>query len=267
MQKKLFPSTLTLMILVLAGTQACTPSGAPGSRLGDRLEPVARAIVRGEDRFQVPDLAQALIERRQDFLLIDLRPADQFDAEHIEGALSMPLPQLLSEKGLADLPGDRMLILYAESTAPAAQAAALLRLAGQDAYALDGGYRHWLGYTTDPAGAGQPGETPAARAERQAVACYFQGQYVAAAGLAVRQGGYTPPVTPVSAPEKPAPAKVDALGLGLGLGLGPESEPAPAPKAESLGLGLDLGLGPADAPKPPAQDIAKKPGLIIGEGC
>jgi len=273
MQKKLFPSTLTLTILVLAGTQACTPSGTPGSRLGDRLEPVARAIVRGEDRFQVPDLARALIERRQDLLLIDLRPAEQFEAQHIEGALNMPLTQLLSEKGMQDLPDQRMLVLYADATAPAAQAVALLRLAGHDAYALDGGFEQWLSYTTDPTGAGQPGETAAARAERQAVACYFQGEYVAAAGLAVRQGGYTPPVTPISATEKPAAAKADALGLGLGLGLGPEPEPkpepapaaAPAQKSDSLGLGL--GLGPADAPKPPAQEPPKKPKLLIGEGC
>jgi len=160
-----------------------------------------------------------------------------------------------------------MLVLYADTTAPAAQAVALLRLAGQSAYALDGGYERWLSYTTNPDGNCEACGAPSERAERQAVACYFQGEYVAAAGLAVRQGGYTPPVTPVSAAEKPATGKSDALGLGLGLGLGPEPEPAPAQKADSLGLGLGLGLGPADAPKPTAPEAPKKPKLIIGEGC
>jgi rhodanese-related sulfurtransferase len=269
MQKKYLPSTLTLTILILAGTQGCTPSGTPGSGLDNRLETVARAIVRGEDRLQIPNLAQALIERRQDLLLLDLRPAEQFEAEHIEGALNVPLTQLLSEAGMQDLPDDRMLVLYADTTAPAAQATALLRLAGHDAYALEGGFEQWLSYTTDPAGTCAACEPATARAERQAVACYFQGDYVAAAGLAVRQGGYTPPVTPVGGAEKPAATQADALGLGLELGLGPEPQPEPpaAQKADSLGLGLGLGLGPADAPKPPAPESTKKPGLIIGEGC
>jgi rhodanese-related sulfurtransferase len=250
------------LLLAVAAGPGCSP--APETGLSDgKLGPVARAIIRGEDRFAVADLAQALIQDRADLLLLDLRPVDAFAAEHIEGAESLPLDRLLSQAGLAELPGDRRLVLYAETTAPAAQAAVLLRLAGLDAYALEGGYRHWLDYTTNPQSAADA--DPQTRAERQAVACYFEGDYVAAAGLAVKtDGGYRPPVTPVGRAE--AAAKSDALGLGLGLGLGPASppEPAPAAEADALGLGLGLGLGPADAPKPAA---APKGKLIIGEGC
>jgi rhodanese-related sulfurtransferase len=226
-----------------------------------KLGPVARAIIRGEDRFAVADLAKALIQGRADLVLLDLRPGDAFAADHIDGAESLPLDRLLSQVGLAGLPGDRRLVLYAETTAPAAQAAALLRLSGLDAYALEGGYRHWLDYTTNPQAAADA--DPQARAERQAVACYFEGDYVAAAGLAVRSGGgYRPPVTPVAQSE--ADAKADALGLGLGLGLGPADAPEPAPAAEADALGLGLGLGPAGAPKPATAPRGK---LIIGEGC
>ncbi len=252
------PLRFLLPPLLLAVGSGCTP--APDAGLSDgKLGPVARAIIRGEDRFAVADLAPALIQGRADLLLLDLRPGDAFASEHIDGAESLPLDRLLSQAGLAALPSDRRLVLYAETTAPAAQAAALLRLAGLDAYALEGGYRHWLDYTTNPQAAADA--DPQTRAERQAVACYFEGDYVAAAGLAVKtDGGYRPPVTPVGQTE------ADALGLGLGLGLGPEPtpEPAPAAEADALGLGLGLGLGPADAPKPAA---APKGKLIIGEGC
>jgi rhodanese-related sulfurtransferase len=246
------------LLLAVAVGSGCSPTPEAGLSDG-KLGPVARAIIRGEDRFAVADLAQALIQDRADLLLLDLRPSDTFAAEHIEGAESLPLERLLSQAGLAELPSDRRLVLYADATAPAAQAAALLRLAGLDAYALEGGYRHWLDYTTNPQAA--EGSDPQTRAQRQAVACYFQGDYVAAAGLAVKSdGGYRPPVSPVDQ------ADTDALGLGLGLGLGPASppEPAPAAEADALGLGLGLGLGPADAPKPAA---APKGKLIIGEGC
>jgi rhodanese-related sulfurtransferase len=272
MRNNLLSPRLTLLLLMGAGLNGCGQDGDPGSALDNRMEPVARAILRGEDKFQVSELTEALIERRQDLLLMDLRPAERFEAEHIEAALNVPLERLLSQQGISELPAGRMLVLYTETTTLAAQAAALLRLAGKDAYALEGGFQEWLSYTTDPAGAGQPGESAAARAERQAVACYFQGDYVAAAGLAVRQGGYTPPVTPVGAKDKPA-AKKDTLGLGLGLGLGPTPKPQPKPepepqkKSDNLGLGLGLGLGPPDAPKPAPQEPPKKPRLIIGEGC
>jgi rhodanese-related sulfurtransferase len=244
------------LLLAIAAGPGCSP--APDAGLSDgKLGPVARAIIRGEDRFAVADLAQALIEGRADLLLLDLRPAEAFAAKHIDGARSLPLERLLSQAGLAELPSDRRLVLYAETTAPAAQAAALLRLSGLDAYALEGGYRHWLDYTTNPQAAVD--SDPQTRAERQAVACYFEGDYVAAAGLEVKSGGgYRPPVTPVEQSE------ADALGLGLGLGLGPASPPEPAPSAAADALGLGLGLGPADTPKPAAAPRGK---LIIGEGC
>ena len=57
---------------------------------------------------------------------------------------------------------------------------------------------------------------------QQAVACYFAGDYVAAAGLAVKpqtqSAGYTPPLAPAE-PAASVEEVADPLGLGLGLGL------------------------------------------------
>ena len=64
-------------------------------------------------------------------------------------------------------------------------------------------------------------------ARQQAVSCWFEGDYVAAAGLAVKQdevrpatGGFVPPLEPASPTHAEA---VDPLGLGLGT---PGSAPA-----------------------------------------
>jgi hypothetical protein len=105
--------------------------------------------------------------------------------------------------------------------------------------------------------------TASEQAKKQAVACWFEGDYVAAAGLTVKQttpaGGYVPPLEPVT-----AEAEEDSLGLGLGIGLGPE-EAQEKPQEDSLGLGLGLGLGPEDAQESEAAPTTGK--LKIGEGC
>jgi hypothetical protein len=98
-------------------------------------------------------------------------------------------------------------------------------------------------------------------AKQQAISCWFEGDYVAEAGLTVKapaSAGYIPPLEPV----KPAPEE-DDLGLGLGLGLGPEE--LQQPEEDSLGLGLGLGLGPEDLQE--SKSECKDCTLKIGEGC
>ena len=48
--------------------------------------------------------------RRRDVVLVDVRPADEFEAGHIEGAGSIPLAEL--ERHLDELPSDREVIAY-----------------------------------------------------------------------------------------------------------------------------------------------------------
>jgi rhodanese-related sulfurtransferase len=249
---------------------ACTPPDSGRAEVGQNMmDRVARAIARGEDRIGIESLADRIIARRDGFVLVDIRPEGDYSAGHIEGARHLSVTSLLSARGRAGLPGNRAVILYSVDGSEAAQAAALLRLAGVDAYSLDGGYAAWRRYMAGPTGTPKDVAEARAMAKQQAVACYFQGEYVVDAGLAVKTGGgYTPPLEPVQS----APAQNDPLGLGLGLGLGPESvqprpqqQATPAP-ADPLGLGLGLGLGPdgASAPPPSGGTSGK---LNIGEGC
>jgi hypothetical protein len=108
---------------------------------------------------------------------------------------------------------------------------ALLRLAGADARVLAGGHAAWETYLHPGSGS----DSAAELARRQAAACWFEGDYLAEAGLvpkraaaAAAPAGFVPPLQPVE-PAPAAPAD-DPLGLGLGLGLGPPGSQAPAAK-------------------------------------
>jgi rhodanese-related sulfurtransferase/DNA-binding transcriptional ArsR family regulator len=81
--------------------------------------------------------------RAGDAIVVDLRPADEFDAGHIAGALSIPLPEL--EARLAELPADVEVVAYCRGPycAMSPQAVALLERAGRRARRLEDGYPEW----------------------------------------------------------------------------------------------------------------------------
>jgi rhodanese-related sulfurtransferase len=80
---------------------------------------------------------------RGDVVLVDVRPREEFDAGHIEGAQSIPIDEL--EQRLAELPGDRELVAYCRGPfcAYAHEAVRQLRSAGRDAKRLDVGWPEW----------------------------------------------------------------------------------------------------------------------------
>jgi len=237
---------------------------------------LAKTVAAEQDHVTAEELADWVIKDQRDYELVDIRERADFDQGHIKGARHIPLAGLLADDALASLPVARKVVVYSNGTAHAAQAAILLRLVDREAYALLGGYNYWQAYLNDPASAGVAHMDPVQRAEYQAVACYFEGDYVAAAGLAPK----LPPAlvaTSAAAPaaSTPAPA-ADPLGLGLGLGLGTDTAragaaaaPAKAPAADPLGLGLGLGLGSEDVksaqPKPPASKTPARKLLIKAE--
>lgn len=206
-------------------------------------------------------LSDIIIKRQNNYLLFDVRPEAQYRAGQIKTAENLSGSRLLTAERIATLTSGRNIYLYSATSDQAAQLAALLRTQDIPAFYLQGGYQAWSGEIQQSAGAGSADD----QARKQAVSCWFEGDYVAEAGLAVKgsqqSGGYVPPLEPVA-----APAQEDALGLGLGLGLGPEDATEPAPAAEdTLGLGLGLGLGPEDAIEAEASPPSGK--LRIGEGC
>jgi rhodanese-related sulfurtransferase len=81
--------------------------------------------------------------REGDVVLVDVRPAEEFAAGHIDGARSIPIYEL--EERLAELPADREVVAYCRGPfcAYAHDAVRQLRAAGRRARRLEGGWPEW----------------------------------------------------------------------------------------------------------------------------
>jgi rhodanese-related sulfurtransferase len=81
--------------------------------------------------------------RKGDVVLVDVRPAEEFEAGHIDGARSIPLEDL--ERRLSELPTDREVVAYCRGPfcAYAHEAVRRLRAAGRPARRLENGWPEW----------------------------------------------------------------------------------------------------------------------------
>ena len=86
-------------------------------------------------------------------VLIDVRPAEEFEAGHIEGARSVPIDEL--DRRLDELPADREIVAYCRGPfcAYAYEAVRTLSGAGRSARRLDVGWPEWR-LLSPPIGAG-----------------------------------------------------------------------------------------------------------------
>ena len=113
-----------------SATRLAEVERAAHNYLGDDVEAISR-----------DELLKRL--RRNEVVLVDVRPAEEFGAGHIGGALSIPLDEL--DERLAELPADREIVAYCrgEFCAYASEAVRALRAAGRPARRLDGGWPEW----------------------------------------------------------------------------------------------------------------------------
>lgn len=81
--------------------------------------------------------------RAGDAVVVDLRPAEEYEAGHIAGAISIPLAEL--EAHLAELPAGVEIVAYCRGPycALAPQGVALLGRAGRRARRLEDGFPEW----------------------------------------------------------------------------------------------------------------------------
>lgn len=100
------------------------------------------------DRSEIAAIDHETLRRRLDqgdeLVVIDVRPGPEYEAGHIEGALSTP-PDRLDER-LPSLPGQGDVVAYCRGQycVFADQAVRRLRASGRTAYRLEDGYREWV---------------------------------------------------------------------------------------------------------------------------
>ena len=129
----------------LAGAEALTVWLALRDASVARLAEVERAArdYLGDD-VETIDRTE-LIERlrRGDVVLVDVRPAEEFEAGHIAGARSIPIAEL--QDRLDELPPDREVVAYCRGPfcAYAHDAVRQLQAAGRTARRLEDGWPEW----------------------------------------------------------------------------------------------------------------------------
>jgi len=176
--------------LSIAFIAACSPSNETIVSLAD----VAQAAARQDDRVSVEDVASWLIEGRDDFKLIDVRSADDFEDGKIGEAENIPITLLVTEDVLRSLPRDRLVIVYSNGSENAAKAAVLLRLKGIDAHLMAGGYNAWHEHILNPDISAEEFDGESLRvSEQRAYSCYFVGERSDAAPSR-DTGPFVPPV-------------------------------------------------------------------------
>jgi rhodanese-related sulfurtransferase len=114
------------------------------SRLAE-VERLAAAYLGGRDDLEPvtrEELARRL-EDGEDLVVLDVRPAAEYAAGHLPGAVSIPVGEL--RRRLAELPADREVVAYCRGPycAFAHEAVAMLRQEGFSARRLEDGLPEW----------------------------------------------------------------------------------------------------------------------------
>ncbi len=111
------------------------------------------------------------VNHSRDWFVIDVREPDEYAAGHIEGAVNIPLRELM--KHLNELPSSKTapILVYCHSQKRATHAIVILHELGYiKAYNLEGGYAayvEWLKHNPTPT----PGPTPTPRPEEPDYGC------------------------------------------------------------------------------------------------
>jgi rhodanese-related sulfurtransferase len=113
-----------------SATRVAEVERAARNYLGDEVEAISR-----------DELLKWLC--RSDVVLVDVRPSEEFDAGHIEGAISIPLDEL--DERLPELPAGSEIVASCRGAfcAYAHQAVRTLRAEGRSARRLEGGWPEW----------------------------------------------------------------------------------------------------------------------------
>ena len=82
--------------------------------------------------------------KRGDAVLVDVRPAMEFEHGHVTGAISVPIEEL--DERIKELPRDKRIVAYCrgEYCLFADEAVSLLRKRGFDAVRMEGGFPEWV---------------------------------------------------------------------------------------------------------------------------
>lgn len=123
---------------------ALVDNGAPADTPGEVAEASAwtAGVEQEADHIKPAELADRMLARQGDLVTVDVRPAEEFAAWHLPGALNMTVPQVLGAEGAALLQdnADKLVVLYSNGMVHPAQAwVELARRGHTNVRVLEGG--------------------------------------------------------------------------------------------------------------------------------
>ena len=121
------------------------------------VERITRQYLKGKETLEPVDRKTLLARvRKGEATVVDVRPAEEYRAGHIQGAISVPLEELKDR--IAELPRDQEIVAYCRGPycVWAAQAVQLLRERGFHARHLEDGVLDWRAYGLRVAVGDQP---------------------------------------------------------------------------------------------------------------
>jgi rhodanese-related sulfurtransferase len=209
---------LAAMVAIFLGVVlAMASSIASGTGAGPMdAAAITQTIVTEKDHVTPVELARWIVEKRQDYQLVDIRQPWQFDDYHIPTAVNIPLPQLFEDAGLSQLVRTKKIIVYGLGAGHSAQTQLLLSLKGYDALSLKEGLSAWWDQVMTPLSVRSDTSSPTGYRQAKQLREFFMGS---APTGGTQAGAPSPPLevpTPGNVPESEQPSSRPKLKLGRG---------------------------------------------------
>lgn len=223
-----------LAVLVVVFIAAVLAAAAAVSHRVRAAEMTAAVDSITKDAGQVAagELAQWILEKQQDYQLIDLREPWQFDDYHIPTAINIPFAQLFGADTRLDK--NKKVVVYGLGAGHAAQAQLLLAMKGYRAYALNDGIIAWWDEVMTPTSIRSASPQSSGYQQARQLREYF-----------MTGGRATEPPTALTAPP-PQPSAVAAPAkptVKTKPAAKPAAKPAEAPPKDKDKDRLKLGTG------------------------
>ncbi len=199
--------TFVAVVLAVAGTMSHGTSAGPVDSAA-----IMQGIIDEKDHVTPVELAHWIVEKRQDYQLIDLRQPWQYDDYHIPSAVNVPLGQFFQESNLKQLDRSKKIVVYGLGAGHAAETQLLLQMKGYNAYSVREGISAWWDQVVTPTSLRSESADPAGYQQAKQLREFFFG----------------------SMSSQPKSTAVPAVNAPI---LPPETQPGAKPEQKKLKLG------------------------------
>ncbi len=138
-----------VLLVVFGALLAVSPAG---TKTGDgySVNDLTEVIYSKSNYVSAEELSNWIIDKKPDFIVIDIREADEYNKYHIPGSENVPLRNLFDEGSMETFDTEMDIILYSNGSTNSSQAWLMLQQMGIDTYILQGGMNYWTGAILNP---------------------------------------------------------------------------------------------------------------------